>query len=117
MSTEELAGMFDGATVRYAALLSPTDAISEMIQIVEQDILTWGEGARGAIRGERVGSDKGHVFSLEVRNGAVRYDDGQLGRDNVKLLERMKPQSIKYVRLDNLQPNDKVTTVVKNRGA
>jgi len=30
-------------------------------------------------------------------------------------LEKMKPQSIQYVRLDNTKPNDKVTTAVKNR--
>jgi len=54
-------------------------------------------------------------FSLEVRNGAVKYDDGQLGMENVKHLESMKPQTVKYVRLDNTKPNDKVLKVVKNR--
>jgi len=117
ISTDDLAGMFDGATVRYAALLSTTDAISEMIPKIEQDILTWGEGARGVIRGIWVTVDKGHIFSFEVCGGAVRYDDGQIGRGNVKYLVNMMPQSIKYVRLDNLKPNDKVKTVVKNREA
>jgi len=115
MSTYELAGMFDGAIVKYAATLSPTDNIGEMIRKVEDDILTWGDGARGVIRGEWAYRDEGHIFSLEVHNGTVRYDDGQSGRNDVKFLADMKPQSIKYVRLDNLRYNDKVTTVVKNR--
>jgi len=114
-SIDEVADMFDGATVQMAAKLSTTDVASEMIQKVEQDVLTWGEGARGAIRGEWVTSKKGHLFSLEVRNGIVKYDDSQVGKENVKHLERMKPQSIEYVRLDNTKPNDNVLNSVKNR--
>ena len=90
-----------------------------MIQKVERDVLAWGEGARGAIRGEWVWNDykdPGHLFSLKVRNNAVMYDDGQIGKENVKHLEVMKPQSIQYVRLDNTKPNDKVLNAVKNRG-
>jgi hypothetical protein len=89
-----------------------------MKQKVEQDVLAWGEGARGAIRGEWSwwpdGSD-GHLFSLEVRNGVVKYDDGQAGKEDVKHLENMKPQTVKYVRLDNTKPNDKILKAVKSR--
>ena len=112
---DELAEMFDGATVREASKLSTTNVPSEMVQEIELDVLTWGEGARGAIRGEWVISGKGHLFSLEVRNGAVRYDDGQSGQENVKHLERMKAQTVAYVRLDNTKPNDKVKNAVRNR--
>jgi len=118
MTTEELADMFDGAKVQYAAQISTTDVPSEMKQKVEQDILTWGEGARGAIRGNWLlwpDGAKGHLFSLEVRDGVVMYDDGQNGEKNVKYLESMKPQTIAYVRLDNTKPNDKVLNAVKNR--
>jgi hypothetical protein len=118
MTTEELADMFDGAKVQRAARLSKTDKPHEMMQKIEQDVLTWGEGARGAIRGEwawEPDGEAGHLFSIEVRNCAVKYDDGQLGKENVKYLESMKLQTVKYVRLDNTKPNDKVLKVVKNR--
>jgi hypothetical protein len=120
MNVDELANMFDGAKVQYAARISKTDVPSEMKQKVERDILTWGEGARGAIIGDWVlapDDAKGHLFSVEVRDGVVKYDDGQCGKENVKHLERMKPQSVAYVRLDNTKPNDKVLKAVKNRRA
>jgi len=115
MATQDLADMFDGATIRYAAMLSTTNVIREMIPIIENDILKWGEGARGVIRGEWAAYKWAHIFSLEVHDGTVRYDDGQTGRENVKHLENMRPLSIQYVRLDNLKPNNKVINVVKNK--
>jgi hypothetical protein len=117
MTLDEFADMFDGAAVRNASKLSMTNAPDEMISNIEQDVLAWGEGARGAIRGEWVISGRGHLFSLEVRNGVVMYDNGQSGKGGVKHLERMKPQSIQYVRLDNTTPNDRVMNAVKNREA
>ncbi|GBU22047.1 hypothetical protein R80B4_01950 [Fibrobacteres bacterium R8-0-B4] len=118
MHISELAEMFDGAKVQSAKQLSTTDVPSEMKLKVERDILTWGEGARGAIRGKWVlwPDDKpGHIFSFEVRNGEVRYEDGQSGKENVKHLERMKAQTVEYIRLDNTTPNDNVLNAVKNR--
>ena len=118
MFIDKLAEMFDGATVQMVSRISTTDTHSETKQKVEQDILTWGEGARGAIRGEWLGmpdGEEGHLFSLEVRGGVVKYDDGQSGREDVKHLEYMKQQNIQYVRLDNTKPNDKIITAVKNR--
>jgi hypothetical protein len=118
MSIDNLADMFDGAKVQNAAGLSTTNVPNEMIQKIEQDVLTWGEGARGAIRGEWSWMSKGkggHLFSLEVRDGVVKYDDGQINKENVKHLEWMKPQSIQYVKLDNTRPNDKVMSAVRNR--
>jgi hypothetical protein len=118
ISIDELADMFDGARVQKASTLSTTDVTTEMIPKIEQYILTWGEGARGAIRGEwsrKNDNEAGHLFSLEVRNGVVMYDDGQIGKENVKHLENMKAQTIAYVRLDNTVPNNKVTNTVKNK--
>ena len=117
-SIDALADMFDGAKVQKASKLSTADVSSEMIQKIERDVLTWGEGARGAIRGEwvwKADGIAGHLFSLEVRNGVVMYDDGQIGQENVNYLENMKAQTVEYVRLDNTKPNDKVTTAVQNR--
>jgi hypothetical protein len=115
MTVDELANMFDGAKVQSAARLSTTEDVHEMITKVEQDVLAWGEEARGAIRGEWAIFGDGHLFSLEIRNGAVRYDDGQSGKENVKHLECMKPQTVEYIRLDNTKPNDNVLKAVKNR--
>jgi hypothetical protein len=118
MSIESLADMFDGAKVQRAARISMTEDAHEMKQKVEQDVLAWGEGARGAIRGDWLLAPRdrpGHLFSLEVRDGVVKYEDGQLNKENVKHFERMKPQTIAYVRLDNTKPNDKVLNAVKNR--
>jgi len=118
MSIESLADMFDGAKVQRAARISTTEDAHEMKQKVEQDVLAWGEGARGAIKGDWLlapNDRPGHLFSLEVRDGVVKYEDGQLNKENVKHLERMKPQTIAYVRLDNTKPNDKVLNAVKNR--
>jgi len=115
MSIDKFADMFDGAKVQNASKLSTTEVPSEMIHNVEWDILTWGEGARGAIRGNWVISGDGHLFSLKVCNGVVKYDDGQSGEESVKHLERMKPQTVAYVRLDNTKPNNNVLNAVKNR--
>jgi hypothetical protein len=118
MYIDKLAKMFDGAKVQSAAKLSTTKDAYEMRSKIEQDILTWGEGARGAIRGNwawKPDGEEGHLFSLEVRNGVVKYDDGQSGKEDVKYLESMRPQSVEYVRLDNTKPNDMVTNAVKNR--
>jgi len=118
MSINELADMFDGAKVQSAAQISTTDEPSEMRQKIERNILAWGEGARGAIKGNwllKPDEYPGHLFSLEVSNGVVKYADGQIGKENVKHLENMKPQTVKYVRLDNTKPNYKVLNAVKNR--
>jgi hypothetical protein len=118
MSIDEVADMFDGAKIQNAAELSATEDTHEMISKIERDVLAWGEGARGAIRGKWLWKDDnkaGHLFSLEIRKGVVKYDDGQINKEDVKYLERMKPQSIQYVRLDNTKPNYKVIAAVKNR--
>lgn len=117
MFIEELADMFDGATVKNAWFLSMTDDPLEMASKVGLDIQKWGEGARGAITGRWTGQPRGHLFSFNVRNGATAFDDGQTGKMDVKHLERMTPQTIQYVRLDNLKPNDKAKNAVKSREA
>jgi len=120
MRTSELADMFEGANVQRVERISTTEDVREMAQKIEQDILSWGEGARGAIRGDWLlwpDAYPGHLFSLEVRDGVVKYDDGQKGKEDVKYVEQMKPQSIQYVRLDNTKPNDKVLKAVRNRRA
>jgi hypothetical protein len=111
----DFTGMFDGARVQRSALLSTTDDAYEMARKIEQDILSWGEGARGAIRGNWLSDGEGHYFSAEVSGGKVIFVDGQIDKNNVRHLGRMRPQNIDYVRLDNTKPNDNVRNAVKNR--
>jgi hypothetical protein len=111
----DFVGMFDGAKIQRSTTLSKTDDAHEMARKIEQDILSWGEGARGVIRGNWLSNDWGHYFSAEVRSGKVMFVDGQIGEDNVRYLEHMKPRNIDYVRLDNTMPTDNVKKAVKNR--
>jgi hypothetical protein len=111
----DFTSMFDGARVQRLAQLSTTEDAHEMARKIEQDILSWGEGARGAIRGNWLSENGGHYFSAEVRGGKVMFVDGQIGKDNVRYLEYMTPQNIDYVRLDNTKPTDNVKKAVKNR--
>jgi len=112
----DFAAMFDGINVQSSAMLSTTDAASETAQKIEQEILSWGEGARGFILGQWSDLDYGHYFSAEVNGGAVMFVDGQNGKSGVKYLEKMIPQEIHYARLDNLKFNNSVANYVKNRG-
>jgi hypothetical protein len=107
--------MFEGANIQRATTLSTTEDAHEMAWKIEQDILSWGEGARGAIRGTWLNDVRGHFFSVEISGGRVIFVDGQIGKDNVRHLESMNPQNIDYIRLDNTKPTDNVRNAVKNR--
>lgn len=114
-----LVDMFEGADIQFPAILTASDEIYAVVQKVEQDILSWGEGANSAIRGHWVGapeSEAGHLFSVEVSGGKVMFVDGQTNDGNVKnYLEAMVPSSIVFGRLDNTTPNDNVKRAVKVR--
>jgi hypothetical protein len=116
----ELADMFDGVSIQYPTILTTSDEIYDVIQKIEQDILSWGEGANGAIRGQWADVpefEAGHLFSVEVSYGKVMFVDGQFNDDDVKnYLEAMAPLSIVYGRLDNSRPNDNVKRAVTGRG-
>jgi len=119
LSFKELADMFDGVSIQYPEILTTLDEIQDVAQKVEQDILAWGEGANGAIRGQWIDApelEAGHLFSVEISEGKVMFVDGQSNDGDVKIyLEAMAPSSIVYGRLDNAKPNDKVKRAVKVR--
>jgi len=121
LSFEALEDMFDGVIPQYPEILTPPDEIHDVIQKIEQNILSWGDGANGAIRGQWQGvpaSEAGHLFSVEVSGGKVMYVDGQSNDGDVKkYLEVMEPLSIVYGRLDNVKPNANVKRAVKIRSA
>jgi len=120
LSFVELADMFDGVSIQYPTILTTSDEIHDVIQRIERDILSWGNGANGAIRGQWADvpeSEAGHLFSVEVSDGKVIFVDGQFNDGDVRnYLEAMAPSSIVYGRLDNSKPNDNVKRAVKERG-
>jgi len=119
LSFKELADMFDGVSIQYPEILTASEEMQDVVQKVEQDILTWGEGANGAIRGQWIDApelEAGHLFSVEVSEGKVIFVDGQSNDGDVKnYLEAMTPSSIVYGRLDKAMPNDNVKRAVKVR--
>ncbi|ATN92250.1 VIP2-like toxin [Mycobacterium phage Updawg] len=79
---------------------------AEMLDFFNQTALSWGEGARGFIR---VGWKKGggHIFNVEVRDGEVRYIDGQPNEfdKGVSWSDRVEPGSYNgIIRTDDLTP-------------
>jgi hypothetical protein len=58
----DLVDMFDGAKVQSSTTLSTTDDAHEMARKIEQDILSWGEGARGGDQGQLVRSRRRTLF-------------------------------------------------------
>lgn len=110
----EWAGMFDGFSQQ-----KPTSRIRvKVVEELEQQILLWGEGARGTIYGVVTNSQKtGHFFSVEVSGGRVMFVDSQTNDMDVRsYFEGLKPSSIVYGRLDNLKPNRSIINAVKSRG-
>jgi hypothetical protein len=99
--------------------LKPTSSdkagiIDELIR----EISSWGEGARGTVFGEWDGRDIGHFFSFEVYKGKVMFIDSQKGKDDcIGYLNKMKPSSIIYGRLDNLKPSENSKNTIINRSA
>jgi hypothetical protein len=112
----DFVSMFDGVNVQQSALLSTTEDAHEMAQKIEQDILSWGEGARGFILGQWQDEGLGgHYFSAEVNAGKVLFVDGQNSKKDVQYLKCMNQQNITYARLDNTKPTGNVRNAVKNR--
>lgn len=66
----------------------------------------YGEGSRVTIFGLWSGRKWGHYFNAEVVDGEVVIYDGQNGRYDADYIDRMKPSSIRFGRVDNLEPSD-----------
>lgn len=87
-------------------------AIKEMKHKISQ----WGDGARGSVFVVWDGRSYGHFFSIEVENGEVRFVDPQNGNADVEdYFKRVKPSSILYGRVDNLDLTDNVKVASKNK--
>ena len=80
----------------------------------------WGEGSRGIMRVAWSGSNSGHVFNVEYKNGKVFAYDAQTGKIHTSLSSALKGTRRGYtqiVRSDNVKFNpNEVTKYVKERG-
>lgn len=97
-----------------------------VVNALEQEILSWGEGARGFV-GVNWSSNSAHIFNVEVRDGRIVYIDAQPTKaspttgsqvlfDSDTWKDKIDPKlSQGVMRVDNLNPVEDVTTWVKPR--
>lgn len=84
---------------------------------ISSDISKEGPNARGYVSFVYNGWMTGHtVMWATDKNGKVTYYDGQSGStEDPKRAMSLSTQYYEYARLDNLEVNDLITSVVKNR--
>lgn len=106
--------MFDGFTPIELSSIDK-DETSARVEMLTQ-IQSWGDGARGTIRGDWDGEDFGHRFSIEVADKDVMFLDSQnISANATEYMRCMQWDTIAFGRLDNLQPNELIKTACKNR--
>jgi len=114
MLPDEWASMFEGFLRQTLTSTTKAKALAE----IERVVLSWGEGARGAIYGVPDGECKGHFFSVEVSAGKAVFVDSQVGKIDVRwYFNGLEPSSIVYGRFDNLKPALNIINAVKAREA
>lgn len=97
--------------------LSRANAVKQM----EDEIVSWGEGARGFIYVTWMKKEGGsaHIWNVEVRNGQPFYVDGQtgqIGADRNDWKDSFSPSGWRGVmRVDNLEP--RVSTTLSSSAA
>ena len=112
MLPSEWASMFEGFSRQTLTSRTKAKALTE----IEHEVLSWGEGARGAIYGVPSGEGKGHFFSVEVNEGKAVFVDSQVGKIDVReYFNGLEPSLIVYGRLDNLKPALSIINAVKTR--
>jgi hypothetical protein len=108
---EDWEAMFDGFSSRTLTSENKTEVVDELTN----EILLWGEGARGTVLG-KYDDDRGHIFSFEISNGNIVFVDSQnIIYDVASPFKRMIPSSIRYGRLDNLTPSVRIINAVRDR--
>ena len=76
---------------------------------IEKHMAKWGDGARAEIVVMWKGAPSGHAFFAERVNGKVHFYDPQNGSMDVsKYFNRVEPGSVRFCRVDNLQPSEKI---------
>lgn len=83
---------------------------------IENQMSQWGDGARAEIVVMWKGVPSGHAFFAERVNGKTRFYDPQNGSADVsKYFERVEPGSVRFCRIDNLEPSEKINDCCKWR--
>lgn len=113
MYVSEWRKIFDG--------FNPSQAITKrkagLVDELSKAIAGWGEGARGTIFVKWDGRKVGHFFSAEVSGGKVMFIDPQNAKADVaSYFDSVKPSSVIYGRLDDLNMTDAVVKAVKKKG-
>lgn len=74
----------------------------------------WAVGARGFVNGAWKHGGGAHIFNVEKTEDGLRFYEGQVsGNDAEAYLARMKPSSIALLRVDDLQPRDRILKAVQ----
>ena len=76
---------------------------------IENKMAQWGDGARAQVVVMWKGAPMGHTFFAEQVNGKTRFYDPQNGSmDVTDYFNRVAPGSVRFCRVDNLEPSDKM---------
>jgi len=99
----------------FSYILNPMSE-KETLELIEETIKSWGEGARGTIFIVWKNVSVGHFFSCEVKNNSIVYCDAQRSIMNAK--EYFKKSDIMhtaFMRTDNLEFSSNVERAFKER--
>lgn len=98
--------LFEGVEIKTT---TPKSAIDD----IRKECIKWGEGARGMVSVSWKGGG-GHAFSFEhVDNyGLPEFMDPQVNSSNA-MSYFSKASSVRFIRLDNLEPTDKMLDAIK----
>ena len=76
---------------------------------IERNMAKWGDGSRAEIVVMWNNSPMGHAFFAERVNGKTRFYDPQNGSADVSdYFNRVRPGSVRFCRVDNLDFNEKI---------
>ena len=83
---------------------------------VEDYMLSWGEGSRAIVGVRWNGSNVGHVFIAERKNGKTHYVDPQNGSTDCSEYFKDAAKGHTFVtRIDNLTPTVDILECCENR--
>ncbi len=100
---------FNGAKDEYVGA-STTAKVNKNIR---DNMQNWGNGSRGVVRVS--GTNGGHVFNVEYRNGKLSYYDPQhnIQYDPARVFNHVNRNTVRIVRVDNLSIADNVRDMVR----
>ena len=91
------------------------DHPEEFTEMLEKELISQGDGARGIIGVTWTGYNSGHAFNYEVENGKVYIVDSQTN-EKLKMIDYIsRAESVDYLRTDNREPSEAILNAVINR--